>query len=53
MAYDSKAIKLPKSIKRAASRFIDPHKRGEFIRSYVKIIESESRQRNRGGNKGE
>jgi hypothetical protein len=53
MAYDSKAVKIPKQIKRSAAKFIDPHKRGEFIKSYVKILESESRQRNRGSKKDE
>jgi hypothetical protein len=42
MAYDPKSIKLSKQIKRSAAQIIDPHKRGEFIRSYVKILESES-----------
>ena len=46
MAYDAKAIKLPKQIKRSAAAYTDPHQRGAFIRSYVKIIESESRIRN-------
>jgi hypothetical protein len=45
MAYDAKAIKLPKQIKRSAAAYTDPHQRGAFIRSYVKIIEAENRIR--------
>jgi hypothetical protein len=41
--YDSKAVKLPKSIKRRAAQEINPAKRGDMIRSYVKILESELR----------
>jgi len=41
--YDPKSIKLPKSIKRMAANFIDPHKRGSFIKSYVKMFEEQSR----------
>ena len=46
MSYDAKAIKLPKQIKRSAAAYTDPHQRGAFIRSYVRIIEAESRIRN-------
>jgi hypothetical protein len=45
MAYDSKAIKLPKQVKRSAAQIIDPHQRGAFIRSYVRIVEAEGRVR--------
>jgi hypothetical protein len=45
MAYDSRAIKLPKQIKRSANAYTDPHQRGAFIRSFVRIIENESRGR--------
>jgi hypothetical protein len=41
--YDPKAVKISKSIKRAASKISDNHQRGEFLRSYVRIAESESR----------
>jgi hypothetical protein len=51
MAYDSKAIKLPKQIKRSAALILDPHVRGAFIRSFVKVIESEGRGKNSGNNK--
>jgi hypothetical protein len=50
MAYDPKAVKLPKSIKRLAANELDPHKRGALVRSYVKILEAEqfaSKNRNR------
>lgn len=36
--YDSKTIKLPKSVKRSASTIMDAHKRGAFIRSYVELL---------------
>jgi hypothetical protein len=42
--YDAKAVKVPKSIKRTAS-YIDPHKRGAYIRSFVKILETAGRSR--------
>ena len=45
MAYDPRAIKLPKQIKRSANAYTDPHQRGAFIRSFVRIIENESRGR--------
>ena len=41
--YDSKAVKVPKSVKRRASTIRDNHARGAFIRSYVQILESELR----------
>lgn len=47
--YDYKAVKLPKSIKRMAAAYIDPHARGAFIKSYVEILNNELRQP--GGNK--
>jgi hypothetical protein len=45
--YDSKAVKINKTVKRAASKIVDRHQRGEFIRSYVRIAESESRSAGR------
>jgi hypothetical protein len=45
MAYDSKAVKVPKQVKRSAAQYIDPHQRGAFIRSYVRILEAETHQR--------
>jgi hypothetical protein len=43
--YDSKAIKMPKSVKRVASTIVDRQQRGAFIRSYVRIVEEQSRGR--------
>jgi len=41
--YDSKAVKIPKQVKRSAAQIIDTHKRGEFIRSYVAIAKTNLR----------
>ncbi len=41
--YDAKAVKVPKSVKRRAATIRDAHARGAFIRSFVQILESESR----------
>ena len=41
--YDPKAVKIGKDVKRAASLIHDQHKRGEFIRSFVKIAQDGSR----------
>ena len=41
--YDAKAVKVPKAIKRYAAYDIDAHRRGEVLRSFVKIFESELR----------
>ncbi len=41
--YDSKAVKIPKLVKRSAAQIIDPHKRGEFVRSYVAIAKTNLR----------
>ena len=38
--YDSKAVKISKTVKRAASLIRDSHERGAFIRSYVEIEKS-------------
>jgi hypothetical protein len=45
--YDAKAVKISKPIKMAAAQILDPHKRGEFIRSFVKIAQGELRTGNR------
>ena len=47
--YDSKAVRVPKSVKSLAGTIMDKHQRGAFIRSYVKIYEDEARQK---GNRG-
>jgi hypothetical protein len=41
--YDPKAVKLGSLVKMASATIADAHKRGEFIRSYVKIAQSELR----------
>jgi hypothetical protein len=48
MAYDPKAVKIPKAIRRFAAYETDPHKRGEIMRSYVKVFESDLRGSKRG-----
>ena len=42
--YDAKAVKVPKSVKRAAGAFKDKHQRGAFIRSFVEILRDEARK---------
>ena len=46
MAYDSRAIKLPKQVKRSAAAYTDPHQRGSFIRSFVRMLENETARGN-------
>ena len=49
--YDAKAVKISKSVKRAAAQILDNHTRGAFIRSFVVVEQENSRQkgpRNRG-----
>ncbi len=36
--YDPKTVKISKPVKAMAATIRDPHKRGEFIRSYVQIL---------------
>lgn len=45
--YDPKAVKVPKSVKRLAANYLDNHMRGSIIRSYVQILEEQSRTRGR------
>jgi hypothetical protein len=45
--YSPKAVKVPKSVKRIASTHADAHKRGAFIRSYVRILEEQLRSAKR------
>jgi len=47
MAYDPRAVKIPKAIRRFAAYETDPHKRGEIMRSFVKIFESDLRSNKR------
>ena len=35
--YDSRAVKISKAVKRGASRIMDAHARGAYLRSYVAI----------------
>ena len=41
--YDPKAVKVSKTVKRAAALIRDAHVRGAFIRSFVAIEQSSSR----------
>ena len=45
MAYDAKAVKVPKSVKRVAAYIMDKHARGAFIRQHVRVLESEAHTR--------
>ena len=45
MAYDSKAVKISKEIKRMMCMISDKHLRGEILKSFVKIEEDEGRMR--------
>lgn len=46
--YDPKAVKISKTVKRRAATIVDKHARGEFIRSFVAIAESQSRGAKKG-----
>ena len=48
MAYDPRAVKIPKAVRRFAAYESDPHKRGAIMRSFVKIFESDLRSSKRG-----
>lgn len=43
--YDAKAVKISKSVKRAAALIMDNHRRGAFIRSFVAIAKEQAHQR--------
>jgi len=43
--YDPKAVKISKSVKRAAALILDNHRRGAFVRSYVVVAQDEGRSR--------
>ena len=49
--YDSRAVKLPQAVKRAATLIRDAHKRGDFIRSFIAIEQANSRSSNRTNSK--
>jgi hypothetical protein len=40
MAYDPRAVKVSKSVKRVAATITDPARRRDFIRGYVKAEEN-------------
>lgn len=46
MAYDSRAVRVPKATKVMASFIADKSVRKQFIRDQVKILETEVRNRN-------
>jgi hypothetical protein len=41
--YDSKAVKVPKSVKILAASYLNAHQRGGLIRSYVQILKDQTR----------
>jgi hypothetical protein len=43
--YDAKAVKISKSVKRAAALIHDDHVRGAFVRSFTVIEQDNSRNR--------
>jgi hypothetical protein len=43
--YDAKAVKVPKTVKRMAAAYTDPHRRGAYIRSFARILETAGRSR--------
>ena len=49
--YDAKAVKVSKTVKRAAGKIRDAHERGEFIRSFAVIEQSNSRGSGKPNNK--
>ena len=49
--YDSRAVKLPKAVKRAAALISDAHVRGAFLRSFVQIEKEQSRSPGSRGDK--
>jgi hypothetical protein len=51
MAYDARAVKISKSVKRLAATFLDKAQRRAFIKSYVRIEEANGRQSSKGREK--
>jgi hypothetical protein len=41
--YDPKTVKIGKDVKRQAATILDAHRRGEFIRDYVRIAQENLR----------
>lgn len=44
MAYDARCVKISKPIKTLAASYLNKGERRSFIKTYVKILESEIRQ---------
>jgi hypothetical protein len=43
--YDSRAVKIGKPVKTLACSILDNHRRGAFIRSYVKVAQEQVHQK--------
>ena len=41
--YDPRAVKIGKEVKRLAATIRDDHRRGDFIRDYVRIAQTQLR----------
>lgn len=52
MGYDARAVKIGKPVKTLAATYLDKGQRRAFIKSYVKVAESDAHQRG-SRNKGE
>ena len=52
MAYDPRAVKVKKEVKRFAATFTNKEKSREIFKSYTKVEEAAMRSRSR-GNRGE
>jgi hypothetical protein len=48
MAYDPRAVKISKSVKRVAATILNNQQRRSFIRGYVRAEESNARSVSRG-----
>lgn len=48
MSYDPRAVKVSKSVKRAAATITDNQRRRDFIRGYVKAEAANARSASRG-----
>ena len=46
--YDPKSVLVPKAIKRRASRIVDNHQRGAFIKSFVRVLEEQRHSSKKG-----
>ena len=41
--YDSRTVKINKSVKRLAATILNQHDRGQFIRDYVRVAQTQAR----------